>query len=223
MANQFAHAHTDDPLGLATASDIILVSVSGGVRKEWVEVLSELGVYIKDTTLTPKAIKPVEEFTIEYEVRKSSLVIPLGVMINTNYLITSVSAKSDSGSYPTARATVIKFSNANKLLATPSAPGDLTIVGGYGLVNKWGATVTGGISASTSVSMQQVEALEETSGDYMEEGYVQYGFKQEITIESYTALSDANCGTATHVTSRDTGTGRDKLKTFSVSFFKYLP
>lgn len=223
MANQFAHAHTSDPLGLATASDIILVGVSGGVRKEWVEVLSELGVYIKDAALTPFAIKPVEEFTIEYEVRKSSLVIPLGVMVNTNYLVTSASAKSDSSSYPTASVTVIKFSNVNKLLATPSAPGDLTVIGGFGLVNKWGATVTGGISASTSISMQQVEAMEETSGDYMQEGYVQYGFKQECTIESYTVLSDANCGTGTHVTSRDTGTGRDKLKTFSVSFFKYLP
>ena len=223
MAMQFAHAHGDDPLGLATASDIILVSKSGGVRKEWVEVLSELGVYIKDAALTPFAIKPVDEFTIEYEVRKASLVIPLGVMVNTDYLVTAVSAKSDSSSYPTARVTVIKFSNANKLLATPSAPGSLTVVGGFGLVNKWGATVTGGISASTSVSMQMVEAMEETSGDYLQEGYCQYGFKQEITIESYTALTDENCGAATHVTSRDTATGRDKLQTFSVSFFKYLP
>lgn len=214
---QFAHAHTDDPLGLATAGDIVLVDVSGGERKNYVEMLSELGVYI---AAAAQAIRPVEEYQVQYELRSSTLTIPLGALINTNYAVTGLQVGCGSEKYPSVSANIIKFSNANKYLAPVSVPSAIAITGGFGLVNKWGATVTGGISSTMSISMQSVDALEETSGDFLEDGYCQYGFKQDVTIESYNLVS--SLGTGAKVTSRDAKTGRNGLKTFSVQFFKYL-
>lgn len=216
----FAHAHTDDPLGLATAGDIVFAGKTGGVRKNYVEMLSELGVYI---AAAAQEITPVEEFQLSYELRSSSLVVPLGSLINTNYVVTGLSAESGSKQRPTVNVNVIKFSAPGKYLAPVTSPGSITIVGGFGLVNKWGATVTRGISSSMTVSMQKPDdRLEETSGDYLAEGYTQYGFKQEVSIEAYDAITTLGTG-AKKTASDDGNTSRDGWKIYSVSFFKYLP
>ncbi len=228
MASEFAHLHTDDPLGLATAGDIVLVNVSGGIRRDFVEMLSEKGIYVPAAA---QAIKPVEEFQVEYELRSTALTVPLGQLVNGSYLVTALSAQSDSGKYPTVTVTVIKFSATNKLLTsvlaeTVSSALSQDITGGFGLVNKYGVSGTiRGISSSMSISMQAAERMEETSGDYLQSGYVQYGFKREVTIESYTEVgSGATVSgvSGAKVTARDTKTARDGYKTFSVSYFEYL-
>lgn len=214
---QFAHAHTDDPLGLAIAGDIVLVDVSGGVRKNYVEMMSELGIYIPSAA---HEIRPVTEYQISYELRSSTLTVPLGVLINTDYVITALAAASKSDGYPNVNATVIKFSSPDKYLAPATAPSAIAISGGFGLVNKWGLTSTDGISSNMSISMQSVDALEETSGDYLEDGYTQYGFKQDVTFESYSLIASVPSGGK--LVSRDAKTGRNGLKTHSLNFFKYL-
>lgn len=226
MANEFAHTHTDDPCKLATAGDIVLVSASGGIRRDFVEMLSEKGIYIPDAAVKTK---PVEEFQIEYELRDSTLTIPLGAYINSAYLMTALNVQSASDKYPTVSLTVVKFSATDKLLTASSAgtlsASSIDIAGGFGLVNKFGATITRGISSTLSVSMQAAERLEETSGDYLAAGYVQYGFKQELSFESYSAIGSGETITGiadANVTSRDKKTGRDGWETHAASCFVYM-
>lgn len=222
----FAHLHTDDVTGLATAGDIVLVDISGGAKRDFVEMLSEKGIYIPAAA---KSIKPVEEYQISWELRSSDLEIPLGALVNTSYLFTALSVSCDSGKYPTVNGTVIKFSNDNKFIAALSAGtvgGALseTISGGFGLVNKFGVTGTiRGLSSSMSISMQAAERMEEESGDYLQDGYVQYGFKKEVTIESYTQVNESTGLPSGAVwTNRPTKTSREGFKIFTTDFFLYL-
>lgn len=215
---QFAHLHTDDPLGLATAGDIVLADLQGGDKVSFVEMLSELGIYIPDAA---QAIKPVTEKRITYELRSSTLTIPLGVLVNTSWLVTALSVGCNSSGRPTVNVTAIQFSDPSKYMAPPVVPDPIEIVGGFGLVNKWGCTTNDdGISSSMSISMSQSEAMEETSGDYLEEGYLQYGFKQDVTLEAFSAITPP---VGAKVTDADNATSkRDGRKTYSTKFFVYL-
>jgi hypothetical protein len=212
----FAHAHTDDPLGLATAATIILTDVRGGERNQFVEVFDATAAYL---AAAAQAIKPIEEWQIDYEILATgSLVVALGSLVNIDYLVTGLSANSRSDGYPTASLTAIKLSSAAKFVATGT--GSITVTGGFGLVNKLEATFSKGISSSLSLSMQTAEALEETSGDYLDEGYTLYGMKKECQVEAYDAITIPVAGKQT--ASDLANSGRTAWGTQTASWFEYI-
>jgi hypothetical protein len=71
--------------------------------------------------------------------------------------------------------------------------------------------------------MQSIDRLEETSGDYLEDGYLQYGWKQNVTIESYSEYTALPTGAIVTDESTAEAKSRDGWNTFSVTFFNYLP
>lgn len=212
----FALTAGDDPLGKATAGDIVLTSVSGGAKKNYVEMLAENGVYIKDAA---KSITPITEKQISYELRSSSLTIPLGALID-DWVVTSLSASCTSRGYPTVSVTAIKFSSNAKYKTPPAAPGSVTIAGGFGVVDKFGATADKCISSQMSVQMQSADRMADSDADYMDEGYTQYGFKKTVTVECYSTPEVSADGL---VTEDDGGSmGRTEWGTQRLSFFEYL-
>jgi hypothetical protein len=214
MAEMTYFAPTD-LLDLADGTNVILAGNGGGARKQYVEVFAATGAYIADAAV---ATRPHDEFTVEYELVGGSLVLNVGEAVNTDYFITGISANCGSEQYPRVSVTFLKFSAAN-LFNSGSKKATITITGGFGVVNLFGATAEGAISSSLSLTTQQVETLASTSGDYQEGGYAIYGLKQECQIESTTAISLPADGKETSSDERASSTG---AKTYSKSWFEYL-
>ena len=209
-----------DPLGLGSITDgpILVTDITGGPRKDYAEVLGGDARYIDSAV---KELRPIEEWTISYELLTgASLTVPLGVPVNTNYLVTAVSGSSGPDAYPTASVTAIKPSNANKIKNYVGAAVTFDMVGGFGIVNKHGMTAASAfISTSASISMSTAEALEETSGDYLLGGIYHYGFKLEGSGEAYGAITiPANA----KLTDSDTRESREGWQTYSASWWSYV-
>lgn len=214
-----AHISTSDPLSLASAGVINLVDLTPSTPRSFHEVLLSNGKY-KSAAL--KTLKPLDQWEITYELLDTaSLVIPLGVAVNVSYLVTALSCSCAPDKYPEVKVTVIKPSNANKIKAYGSAI-SYTFTGGFGIVNKFGATSTNAfISSSLSISMQSLEAMEETTGDFLEGGLYKFGFKEETSFEAYAAITYA----AAHATPNKPTTPketRDGWQVYPASFWKYL-
>tara|TARA_R110002110_G_scaffold55641_3_gene158810 strand:+ start:911 stop:1537 length:627 start_codon:yes stop_codon:yes gene_type:complete len=176
----------DDLLGLATDDDIVLNDTTGGPVNQYVEAVNHDAVFIDAAA---QIVRPISQFTNSYTLISSSLVLSLGALVNTNYLITGIQAGSNSGGYPTVSVTFVSFSNVNKFVANET--GTTTILGGFGLVNKFGGTFAQGVSSSMTLSTKTADALEPTSGDFSEGGYTVYGFKKSISLESFDAITFA--------------------------------
>jgi hypothetical protein len=204
-----------DLLGLSDGTNIILASSGGGARKQYVEVFTANGAYIPTAAV---ATRPHDEHTVEYELIGGSLALNIGAAVNTNYFITGVSANCGSEQYPRVSVTFLKFSAANKF-NSGSKKGTITLTGGFGVVNLFGATAAGAISSSLSLTTQQAETLASTSGDYQEGGYAIYGLKTECSVESTTAITIPAGGKETASDENGSQTG---AKIFSKSWFEYL-
>jgi hypothetical protein len=108
-------------------------------------------------------------------------------VVNTNFLVTAYSCNCGPEKYPEVSLTVIKPSSAGMIKAGTDKT--ITAVGGFGIVNKWGATSAKSfISSGCTISMQSLEAMHETSGDFMAAGIYRFGFKQECQAEAYAAI-----------------------------------
>lgn len=205
----------DDLLGLSDVADIILVSNVGGARAQHVEVYAANGVYL-EAGVVP--IRPREEHTVEYQLIGGTIEIPIGEAVNTSYFITGVSCNCSAESYPRVSITFAKFTNAN-MFNTGSKKATITLTGGFGVVNLFGATAVGAISSSMSLGTGTVETLASTSGDLQEGGFALYGLKQTCSIESTTAISLPALG---HSTAEDEKASSTGASTFSKSWFEYL-
>lgn len=179
----FSMVAADDLLGLATNDDIVLNDTNGGPVNQFVEGVNHDAAWIDSAA---QIVRPIEQYTNSYTLYSSSLVLSLGALVNTDYIITGCQAGSTNEGYPTVSVTFVKLSNVNKFLVTET--GTETIAGGFGLVNKFGATFAQGISSRMSLSMKTADALEPTSGDFSEGGYTVFGFKRSIELESFDAL-----------------------------------
>lgn len=214
------HITTADPLGLADPGVINLKSLTPSTPRSFLEVLGSDGKYIAEAI---KTLNPLEQFDIVYELLDTaSLEIPLGVAVNTNYLITSLSCSCGPKKYPEVSLTVIKPSNAAMIKAYSGAI-TLTFVGGMGIVNKFDATSTGSfISSQCSVSMQSLDADNETTGDFETDGIYRYGFKQEVSCEAYGAITipgTAHASPNAPATPKETAEG---WQIYAASFWTYL-
>jgi len=204
-----------DLLGLADGTNIILVSSGGGARRQYVEVYAANGAYLSGAAV---AIRSRDEHSVEYQVIGGELVLPIGTAVNTSYFITGVSVQCSSDSYPRVSITFLKFTNAN-MFNTGSKKTTITVTGGFGVVNLWGAMAAGAISSSMSLQSQTVETLAPTSGDLQEGGFALYGLKQECSVESTTAIT---LGANAVETASDTRAGSTAATIYSRSWFEYL-
>ena len=86
--------------------------------------------------------------------------------------------------------TVVKPSAAAIIKSYTGAAVTFDMVGGFGIVNKFGMTAASAfISTSASISMSTAEAMDEISGDYLTDGLYHYGFKLEASGEAYGAVT----------------------------------
>jgi hypothetical protein len=214
------HITTADPLNLATAGVINLKSLTPSTQKGYAEVLLATGKY-KASAL--KVLKPLEQWDIVYELLDTaSLVVAFGAAVNTNYLVTAYACSCGPEKYPEVTLTCIKPSAANLIKAYASAI-SLTAVGGFGIVNKWGATSTDNfISSQCSISMQAIDRMHESSGDFMVGGIYRFGFKQECSAEAYGAITTPVGAHATPnkpTTPKETAEG---AQSYTASWWTYL-
>lgn len=184
MAN--VHITSADPLDFADAGVINLRKITPSTPRSYLEVLGSDGKYLADAL---KVLNPLEQYDIVYDLLDTAdLDVVLGIAVNTNYLITAVSCSCGPKKYPELSISCIKPSNANMIKAYGTGI-TVNFVGGMGIVNKWGATSASSfISSQMSVSMQSLDADNETSGDFLEGGIYRFGFKQEMSFEAYATI-----------------------------------
>lgn len=209
----------EDPLGIGTidgTSAINVANVSGGPKSDFHETMAGNGQYIAAAV---KALKPVEEWTIDYELLDgAAFEIAFGVLVNSSYVVTSAQASTSAESRPTVSVTVLKPSAASKLKAYANAV-TLEMAGGFGIVEKFGLTSVGAfVSTQASVAMQNAESMEETSGDYLTGGLYYFGFKQEVTAEAYGVIT----GTGYNLTEQPIRRSKEGWRIYAASGWKYL-
>jgi hypothetical protein len=178
-------AFGDDPLGLADGSNIIVVSIDGGDRLDYVTSSNEAG-----RPFAPAAVKARQEGTVVYEVRASSLAVPFGAAVNTNYMVTGLSVAQSPTAYVQVTVNWVKPSSAGMIYAFESHTE--TITGGVGIRNLYGATIASpncALSCSMSLSVEQLEALTTLGDDYCANGLVTFGYRREVTLEAYGAIT----------------------------------
>lgn len=210
---------SDDPLGLATFP-IQLVSTTGGERKDYDEAIGDNSKYHESAV---QEIRPREEGSCSYELHDTAeMTIPLGVLVNTNYAINSVSINQSAEGRPTVDLGWIKFSDPAKFKAQAS-PINVVVDGGYGVVNLYGATLGAGvepINASVGIEMQTDDAGLGTDQDYIDDGYFLYGFKQTVELQAYGAIT---LPSGAKLTSEDTDQkSRDGFTNSQKSWWTYL-
>jgi hypothetical protein len=217
----FGHTHSADPLGKATDDTIILKSVRGGERKQFSEVLSSSSAYIAAAAV---ALKPHELWVVEYEVVSATLTLALGSMINTNYLVTGLSAQCSFDKYPTVSVTCIKPSAAAKFTAKQT--GTVSVTSGFGIVNKWGATFSQGVSSSMNLSMRTAEAMTETPAagvsDYIAAGLTVYAMRKDFSVQAYDAITLPTGGYPTEVNGATPDSSNEGWQIFKASWFSYV-
>jgi hypothetical protein len=214
------HITSTDPLGLGSDGVINVKSITPSTPRSYSEVLLSSGKYKADAL---KVLKPLEQFEIVFELLDTaSLVLPFGIAVNTDYIITGASCACGPDKYPLVTVTCIKPTNITMLKAS-SAGVTLTCVGGFGIVNKWGATAAEAfISSNCSVTMTALDSMDETSGDFLVGGLYYFGFKQEMSFEAYgaiTAPAGAHASPNAPTTPKETAEG---WQIYPASFWQYL-
>jgi hypothetical protein len=215
------HITSADPLGLGTldgSNGINIVNINGGPSRGFLESLAGNGKYIGSAV---KILKPIEEWTIDYELLDgASFSLAFGVLVNSAYLVTAFSGSCGAEVRPTCSVTVMKPSAANLIKAYAGGAVSISMAGGFGIVEKWGATSAASfISTQCSITMQTLEAMDERSGDFMVGGIYHYGFKKEVTAEAYGAIV---VPAGAHSGESKKREGRDQIQIFSVPFWSYL-
>lgn len=216
------HVVSDDPLGLATVDGVIhLIGVRGGPVKEFHEVMGGAGKYRSDGVVT---LRPVETYQVTIELLLgATLTLAFGVPVNTNYLITGFSANCSDSDYPQVTIDVMKPSAAG-LIATYDGTIEIEIAGGFGVVNKFGATAAGEFAASScSVEMLSIDVPKEAAvagvSDYCTGGIYRYGFKKSCTAQARGAITTP---VGAYVTEQPTEETRDGVKLYNASWWEYM-
>lgn len=216
------HIGSTDPLGLGAVDSIIhLKGLRGGPNKEFHEVMGGSGKYRSDGVVE---LRPAEVWQITYELFDgATLTLAFGAVVNVNYLITGVSANCSDSDYPQVTVDVIKPSAPGKIAAYGGAI-SIDIAGGFGVVNKFGATSTGDFASSgLSIEMQSIDVPQEAAvagvSDYADGGIYRYGFKKSCTAQARGALTLPGTGYVTEQTTEETPDG---VKLYNASWWEYM-
>jgi hypothetical protein len=217
------HVVSADPLGLGAVDGLIhLIGLRGGPKKDFHEVLGGAGKYRSDGIVE---LRPMESWQITYELLDGGdLTLAFGVAVATNYLIVGASVNCSDSDYPQVTVDVIKPSAAGKIAAYDGTI-ELEIVGGFGVVNKFGCTAAADFaSSSCSIEMQSIDVQSEAAAagvsDFAAAGIYRYGFKRNVTVQARGALTlpvaDA------YVTEQAVEESRAGVKLYNASFFEYM-
>lgn len=182
-----AHITSSDPVDLAVAGSVNLKKLTPSTPRGYLEVMAPSGKMIPSGV---RVLNPLQQWEIEYELLDdASLTLVFGAAVNTDYLITAASVNCQPKKNPIVNITVIKPSSAGMIKAYAGTV-ELTLVGGEGIVNKFGATAAASfISSQATVSMQSLDADNETSGDFEADGIYRFNFKLDVTMEAYGAIT----------------------------------
>lgn len=204
-------ATSDDPLGLADGTTIILISHDPAAVQDAIETQNESGEFID-----ADAVKPRTEHSVEYELASGSHAFTMNAPMNTDYLITSLAINQMNSSRVRVTATITKPSAAAKILTTISKT--VTVVGGIGIQNLFGITTSACVlSCNGTISGTTLEALQSDGLDYCAAGLATYGLKNTVTAEAYGAMTKPSGGFATSISApKKSNTGFD---IHSLSFF----
>jgi hypothetical protein len=223
MAPSAFHAHTDDPLGLATAGDIVLASLDIGNVYDRIEMLAETGFQIDDADVPLLLQKFSRQASIVYELKKATLglVLPFGAVINTDWVIQQATVDYNSGAFPRVSLNVLELVAAASL-AVHGDPGELTVVGGWGAVDDF--DVTGSpqpVSSQFSIAFQTLEAMDvgANAGKFLSGGYLMWNWRKQYRLDSYTDFTPPATG---HVTEAPVRTSREGWKIYSKSWYEYV-
>jgi hypothetical protein len=216
-----AHITSADPLDLAEEGVIELVSIKPSTPRTYSEVMNSAGKYIAAAL---KVLKPLEQWDITYRLLDTaSLTLTFGAAINTDYLLTAGACSCGPDKYPEVTVTAIKPSSAAMIKTYAGAAITQTFVGGFGIVNKFSATSTASfISSSCSISMQALEAMHETSGDFEEDGIYKFGFKQECQATAYAAIVIPGTAHASPNAPATPSEGEADWQIYEASWWTYL-
>lgn len=213
------HAHSDDPLGYATAGDIVLVDLSIGDVYDRVELLAETGFFIDDTDAPVLLEKFSKQANITYELKKSNRSIAIGAKINTDWVIQSLTVDYSPG-FPRVSISAMKLVNASAhaVKGTISA---YTALGGYGACDTFGTTGAVPLSAQYSISFDTLEAMGvgASAKKLLDGGYLQWNWRHNYKLDSY---EDFTLPSGTHMTEAPSNSSREGWKVFSKSWFKYV-
>ena len=223
MAPSVFHAHTDDPLGLATAGDKILVSCSVTPVKDYVETLAETGYYVQTGSGVTGApflmLKFSNRASMTYELRSTSLEIPLGAKINTDWVIESLTVNYSSNSYPSVSLTALELVTATAPV-WHGVPGTYTALAGYGALDLFTLT-TPAESAQFSFTQAMLEAMDinANGGKHLASGLVFHNMRKNYRLTSYETFNVPTGGISTGepIESR-----RDNFKLFTREWFTYV-
>ena len=209
----FAHAHTDDPLSLATEDDIVLVGVREVLGHGIVDLLGEKGLYVTGSDAV-KRIEGVYTLTTTYELKSTALAFNLNADIG-GYRVQNVSVNCTSRTFPQVTITSVKPGNGSFCAVLAGGVNTVTISGGFGMVNLWGATCTEPISSTMNIGGQTAMAIAGTSGEILTLGLAVYGWKKSCTLEGY-VLPTLGDGTYQSEGTDDLPvSARDGMKTYS--------
>jgi len=215
------HVTSADPLGIGTldgSNGINIIDITGGPSRQFHEVLAANGKFIQSAV---KFLKPVEEWVFNYELLDgASFSLAFGVPVNTSYLVTAFQASCGADVRPTISVSVVKPSAANLIKSYAGGAISVTMAGGFGIVEKWGATAAEAmLSSQCSISMQTLEAMDETSGDFLVGGIYHYGFKKECAVEAYGVITPPAGSFYGESKKRE---GRDGIQVYSMTFWSYM-
>lgn len=207
------HTHSSDVLGLATGSDIILLSQDVGPVLDYITSKNALG-----RPFAPTGVKGRDEGQNIYEVKTgASLVLAFGSVVNTDYMLTGASVSQTQAGEVTVTVSYIKPSSPDMIKSFETHTE--TITGGTGVVNLFGATSSGCIiSANLTIGMERREALLATGLDYCTAGIATLAYRRDITVSSYASITIPAGG---YYTGKPGKTTAGEFDVYTVNFYTH--
>jgi len=214
------HITSTDPLDYADPGVIELVSIKPSTPRSYAEAINSEG---KALAAALQILKPLEQWDLVYRLHDTAaLDVMFGVAVNTSYLVMAASLSCSPDKQPLLTITAIKPSNAAMIKANGTGF-TFSVVGGFGIVNKHGATSTASfISSQASVSVQMLEAMHETTGDFETDGIYQFVPKLEAQVTAYAAITTPVGAHATPNAPTTPTETEDGWQVFEASFWTYL-
>ncbi len=219
MALTAFHAHTDDPLGYATAGDIVLVDCSKGDVYDRVDLLAETGFFISDNDAPVLLQKFSQQASLTYELKKTNRSIAIGAKINTDWVIQSLTVDYSPG-WPRVSISAFKLVNASAF-AVKGTVSPYLALGGYGACDVFGTTGAVPLSGQYSISFDVLEAMGVGSDakKLLNGGYLMWNWRHNYKLDSY---DDFTLPAGAQLTEAPKNTGRDGWNVYSKSWFNYV-
>ena len=208
--------HGDDPLGKANGTTIILAGYDPKDVKDFIEGDNEAGV-----PLAPDAIKPRKQISLSYELRATaSFAIIFGAPMNTGFLVTGANVRQTSSGRVMLDLTVLEPSTAAKIKTLASKT--VTIAGGVGCVNLFGATSTGDfVSVNASFTPKFLDSLKTDGSDYPDGGIATFALKRTVTAEAYAAITPPAGASVPEANATSPRKSREGWDIYAINYFDH--